>query len=71
MDRIMRSRALALLLAGVFLALALAGQAVAGTLVPASEKGGAGAAIERAGFSYLTGIRTYAAAVLWNRLDAL
>lgn len=71
MDRVARSRPLALLLAGAFLALALAGQAGADTLVPAAEKTGAGQAIERAGFSYLTGVRTYAAAVLWGRVDGL
>lgn len=30
-----------------------------------------GRSIGRAGFAYLTGIRTYAAAVLWNRLDPI
>lgn len=49
----------------------LTGTAVADSLVPEVRRGGAGEEIGRAGFAYLTGIRSFAAAVLWNRLDPL
>ncbi len=52
------------------LVLIIAGQMGAGALAPAEE----GSAVEsagRAGFAYLTGVRTFAAAVLWNRLDPI
>jgi len=71
MDGLTNSGRLALLLVVVMLAVALIGQAATDALVPVTEKSGTGQSIERAGFAYLTGVRTYAAAVLWNRLDGL
>ncbi len=71
MDSLVRSRTLALLLVVALFSLALIGQASADQLVPVTERTGTGQAIERAGFAYLTGVRTYGAAVLWNRLDPL
>ncbi len=50
-------------------ALVLGGTATADSLTPAEERGGAGEEIGRAGFAYLTGVRTFAAAVLWNRIE--
>ncbi len=62
----------------VAIALALAGLliVVAVQLIsPPSPARGAGSAetgaLGRAGFAYLTGLRTFAAAVLWNRLDPI
>jgi hypothetical protein len=71
METLANSRLLAIGLVVVLLSLALVGQAGADALVPVTEKSGTGQAVERAGFAYLTGVRTYAAAVLWNRLDDL
>jgi len=71
MGTLMNSRLLAIVLVVVLFSLALVGQAGADALVPVTEKSGTGQAVERAGFAYLTGVRTYAAAVLWNRLDGL
>jgi hypothetical protein len=71
MDRLTNSGRVALLLVVVMLAVALIGQAATDALVPVTEKSATGQSIERAGFAYLTGVRTYAAAVLWNRLDGL
>lgn len=71
MEALLKSRPLAVALVVAFLSLALVGQAGADALVPATEKSGTGQAVERAGFAYLTGVRTYAAAVLWNRLEDL
>lgn len=48
--------------------LALAGQAGTDALVPHGVSD-TGAALGRAGFAYLTGLRIFAAAVMWNRLD--
>jgi len=54
------------------LALVLIGQAASGALAPAhASEAGTRRSVERAGFAYLTGIRTYAAAVLWNRIDPI
>lgn len=59
------------LVAGVALALVLAlgGQALADSLVPEASGEDTNAAVGRAASSYLTGIRRFGAAVLWNRLD--
>ena len=51
------------------LVLALAGQAMADSLVPEASGVETGRAVGRAASSYLSGIRTFAAAVLWNRVD--
>lgn len=53
------------------LVLALGGQALADSLVPEASGADTGRAVGRAASSYLTGIRTYAAAALWNRIDPL
>jgi hypothetical protein len=50
------------------LAVLLGAQAAADALAPAGRSS-AGGAIGRSGFAYLTGIRTFAAAVLWARLE--
>jgi len=51
------------------LAVALGGQALADSLVPEASAADTNAAVGHATSSYLTGIRSYAAAALWNRLD--
>lgn len=53
------------------LVLALGGQALADSLVPEASGADTGKAVGRAASSYLTGLRTYAAAALWNRIDPL
>jgi len=55
----------------VFLAVALGGQAVGDAAVQSAEKGSVTQSAGRAGFAYLTGLRTYAAAVLWNSIDPI
>lgn len=56
--------------AGILLvAVLLAGQAAADRVVPSASGAATGGAIGRSGFAYLTGIRTFAAYVLWARLD--
>ena len=57
-------------LAAVFLIVALAGQAV-GDKVISSPVDDTAAVVGRASLSYLTGIRRYAGAILWNRIDPL
>lgn len=52
------------------LILIIAGQALAGAVMPAPPASLADAA-GRASFAYLTGVRTFAAAVLWNRLEPI
>lgn len=57
-----------------FLAVALAivlfaGQALAISAAPAGGVVGTTDTLGRAGFAYLGGLRTFAAAVLWNRID--
>lgn len=61
------------LIAGIVLALVLAlgGQAMADSLVPEASGQDTNAAVGRAASSYLTGIRRYGAALLWNRLDPI
>lgn len=53
------------------LGLALGGQAMADSLEPQASGAETGRAVGRAASSYLAGIRTFAAAALWNRLDIL
>lgn len=66
-----RARAwLAALAVVVALALVCAGQTLADEIAPASPNGAlTGQAMGRAGFAYLTGLRQFLAALLWNRLD--
>ena len=62
------------LLAGTIvlcLALALGGQAMAEGLVSDTSGTDINRSVGRAASSYLTGIRVYAAAALWNRIDPL
>lgn len=65
-----RSRGIIVLVVAAFLVMALGGQAVADRVADASGADTT-AAVGRAASSYLTGIRTYAAAALWNRIDPL
>lgn len=60
-------------IAGIVLCLllALGGQALADGLVPDASGAATNQAVGQAASSYLTGIRTFAAAVLWNRIDNL
>lgn len=71
MDAPLSSRLVAGVLVVALLAFVLVGQAGADALVPVTEKPATGQAVERAGFAYLTGVRTFAAAVMWNRLDGI
>ncbi len=50
-------------------AILLAGQWVAAATAPSAGVADTGRVIGRTGFAYLSGIRTFAAAALWNRLD--
>jgi len=47
----------------------LAAQAVAGLAAPEQGRASTGRVLGRAGFAYLGGLRTFAAAVLWNRIE--
>lgn len=53
------------------LALALGGQAMADSLVPEASGAETVRVMGRAASSYLSGLKTFAAAVLWNRVDPL
>lgn len=53
----------------VLLAAVAFAQNAAASLAPSGSSAQTGRLIGRAGFSYLSGIRTFAAAVLWNRLE--
>lgn len=67
----LRSRVAPLLVIAALLVTLLAGQAAADSLAPVGQDADTGRTLGRAGFAYLTGVRTYAAAVLWNRIDPL
>ena len=67
----LRSDKLPLLLAGVFLVVVLSGQYVSDSSLDSGSSAATAQAVGRASNSYLTGIRTYATAVLWNRIDPL
>ena len=70
----MRSSADSLRLAGIALALVLAlfaGQALAATSAPAGGIASTGRVMGQTGFAYLGGLRTFAAAVLWGRLEPI
>jgi hypothetical protein len=60
-----------LLLAAAFLVVILAGQYAADSIIGVQSSTATVAAVGRASTSYLTGIRVYAAAALWNRIDPL
>lgn len=52
------------------LVVVLAGQTVADRIAPQAPNGAlTGQALGRAGFAYLTGLRQFGAALLWNRLE--
>lgn len=53
----------------LLLAILLAAQSAAAVLAPTGESVQTGRVIGRASFAFVSGIRTFAAAVLWNRLD--
>lgn len=67
----MRSEKLPLTLAAVFLVVALSGQFMSDASLDSGSSTATVQAVGRASSSYLTGVRTYAAAVLWNRIDPL
>ncbi len=64
-----RTRALIALALVVLLGLGLAGQALADTSAPPRDAEETAGLFGRAGFAYLSGLRMFGAAVLWNRLD--
>ncbi|MFA5843369.1 MAG: hypothetical protein WC971_00905 [Coriobacteriia bacterium] len=66
---LLRSAPASVALAVALLAVALFGQALSDANPPATAVTGTGYALGRASFAYLTGLRTFAAAVLWNRVD--
>ncbi len=59
---------IALCVLAIGLVLVLGGQAAADALVPESSGAQTAEAVGRAASSYLTGIKTFAAAALWNRI---
>ncbi len=61
----------ALVLAAVFFALVVGGQVVGEAAMPSSERTDTTRIIGRAGWSYLGGLRTFAAAVMWNRIEPI
>jgi tetratricopeptide (TPR) repeat protein len=62
-------RPLALAVVVALLACLLGGQAIADARVPARAGAITGAAMGRAGFAYLTGLRRFAALLIWGRLE--
>lgn len=70
MSLLARHRTASIIVAVVLLvALLLAGQALASVSRPAGGIASTGRVIGQTSFAYLGGLRTFAAAVLWNRLD--
>ena len=55
----------------MLVAVILGGQALAGIAAPAGAAASTGRVLGQTGFAYIGGLRTFAAAVLWNRLDPL
>jgi hypothetical protein len=64
-----RTRTLVALALVVLLGLGLVGQALADTSAPPRDADETAGLFGRAGFAYLSGLRTFGAAVLWNRLE--
>jgi hypothetical protein len=62
--------ALGLFIAALLIAL-LATQALADASAPPAGRAPTGRSLGRAGFAYLTGIRTFAAAALWSRIEPI
>ena len=56
------------IVAGLLIVL-LGAQGAAAALAPSGRSAETGRVIGRAGFAYLSGLRTFAAAVIWNRLE--
>lgn len=71
MDALLRKPGLVFATVAVMLVLVLGGQSVADAAMSDSGFTATGEALGRAGFAYLTGVRTFAAAVIWNRLDPI
>ncbi len=71
MNAYLRTRIAAVVALLMLVGAVLAGQAVADSLLPDEKATDTGRTLGRAGFAYLTGVRTYAAAVLWNRIDPI
>ena len=69
MSPISRTRALVALALVVLLGLGLVGQALADSSAPPRDADETAGLFGRAGFAYLSGLRTFGAAVLWNRLE--
>jgi tetratricopeptide (TPR) repeat protein len=55
----------------LLLVVLLGGQALADAMVPEASAADTDRAVGRAASAYLSGIKTFAAAILWNRLDVL
>jgi hypothetical protein len=66
-----RANVSAIALVVLLLAVALLGQGAADRLAPLGGPAPTGRTLERAGFAYVSGLRTFAAAVLWNRIEGL
>ncbi|GAV31523.1 MAG: hypothetical protein QMD76_08425 [Anaerosomatales bacterium] len=64
-------RVLAVALGACFLALAFLGQLAGETVFPSAERTTTTRVVARAGWSYLGGLRTFAAAVMWNRIEPI
>ena len=60
-----------ILVAALSVCLALAGQALTSAMMPGLTARDTAETVADASFAYLTSIRTYLAAVLWNRFDPL
>jgi hypothetical protein len=66
-----RLRTTPLIVIALLLAALLATQAAAMTVAPAGERSDTGRVLGRTGFAFLGGLRTFTAAVVWNRLEPI
>ncbi len=71
MDALIRRPAVAFACIALMLVVVLGGQALADTLAAETSFTATGDAMGRAGFAYLTGVRIFASAILWNRIDPI
>ncbi len=69
MDSARHNTPLRLVFIVALLVLVVLAQTAAAAIAPTGSSAETGRLIGRAGFAYLSGIRTFAAAVLWNRLE--
>lgn len=69
MQSILESRRQVAVVAVLLVAVLLGAQFIAAQNTPASGVASTGRTIGQAGFAYLGGLRTFGAAVLWNRLE--